>query len=169
VSGQGRVFLVGFMGAGKTSIGRLLAEELGYQFVDLDELIESRAGQSVRDIFTLRGEAEFRALESEAVEWCERLYDVVVALGGGAYESELNRECLRKLGTTFWLDCPLEICLARSAGDKSRPLLGDPREMRVLMERRRPNYSLADFVVDTGSQLPDEAVEAILDQLDSEE
>src|SRR5260370_1273966 len=107
------IFLVGFMGAGKTTVGRALAEHLEFDFFDLDELIEACAGKSVQAIFAELGEAEFRGLEHEAIRACKDRSRAVIALGGGAYVSEQNRALLRTIGRAVWLDCPLEICLRR--------------------------------------------------------
>jgi len=150
------IFLVGFMGAGKTTVGRALARHLEYDFFDLDELISERAGKSVQEIFADLGEAEFRSLESAAIDKCRHMMRSVVALGGGAYVSEENRASLRAIGKTVWLDCPIEICLKRISGDKSRPLLGDEDDMRPLFARRRAAYAQADYVVQAGDLSPGE-------------
>ena len=150
------VFLVGFMGAGKTTVGRALARHLRYAFFDLDELISARAGKSVQEIFADLGEAEFRSLESAAIDTCRHMIRSVVALGGGAYVSEENRASLRAIGKTVWLDCPIEICLKRISGDKSRPLLGDEDDMRPLHAHRRAAYAQADYAVQAGDLSPEQ-------------
>jgi len=150
------IFLVGFMGAGKTTVGRAVARHLEYAFFDLDELISARAGKSVQEIFAELGEAEFRSLESAAIHSCRRMVRSVVALGGGAYVSEENRTVMRAIGKTVWLDCPIEICLKRISGDKSRPLLGDDTQMRALLAQRRESYAEADYVVGSGERTPEE-------------
>ena len=152
------IFLVGFMGAGKTTVGRTLAEHLGYDFFDLDELIEARAGKSVQAIFAELGEEQFRSLEHEAIRACSDRSRAVIALGGGAYVSDENRMLLRTIGRTVWLDCPLEVCLRRIRGDTSRPLLGSEDDMRRLLEERRPAYAHADYVVETGELSPEKLV-----------
>ncbi len=150
------IFLVGFMGAGKTTVGWALAHRLGYDFFDLDELIAARVGKSVQDIFTELGEAEFRRLESEAIQSCGGLVLAVIALGGGAYVPEKNRTAVQSIGKSIWLDCPLEICLKRIAGDESRPLLGDEDAMSRLLARRRAAYAQADYCVQAGEFSPEE-------------
>jgi shikimate kinase len=152
------IFLVGFMGAGKTTVGRALAEYLGYDFFDLDQLVEAEAGKSVQAIFAELGEAAFRLLEFDAIRSCADMSRAVIALGGGAYMSEANRTRLRTIGRTVWLDCPLEVCLRRMSGDKSRPLLRDEDAMRKLLEARRPAYAEADYVVVTGELSPEQLV-----------
>jgi shikimate kinase len=150
------IFLVGFMGAGKTTVGRALAGVMGWRFVDLDREIEAREGQTVREIFATRGEAEFRRIEREAIAACGGMSETVIALGGGAYIAEANRALMRGLGLTVWLDCPLEICLRRIGGDMARPLLRGREEMGELFERRRPAYAAADLILETGDRPPKE-------------
>jgi len=155
------IFLVGFMGSGKTTVGRVLARRLKYAFFDLDELIAHAVGESVQEIFAEHGEGEFRRLERQAIQSCRNMDHSVIALGGGAYVSEENRIALREIGRSVWLDCPLEICMKRISGDKARPLLGDEDEMRDLLARRREAYAQADYSV-RGELSPEEiAIEII--------
>ena len=156
------IFLVGFMGAGKTTVGQVLAGRLKRNFFDLDSVIERREGKSIQQIFTDLGEPEFRRIEREAIESCRELKNAVIALGGGAYVSEENRNALGVIGITIWLDCPLEICLERVSGDETRPLLGAEAEMRALHDKRRPAYALADHVARTGALSPDEVALEIM-------
>jgi shikimate kinase len=155
------IFLVGFMGAGKTTVGKALALHLDYEFFDLDSVIENREGKSVRQIFSEHGEPRFRACEGEAIESLRHLKKSVIALGGGAFISEQNRKLLAAIGVSVWLDCPLDICLKRVEGDSLRPLLGDDSEMRVLFETRHPAYALADYAASVGHLTPEEAAVAI--------
>ena len=157
-----RIFLVGFMGAGKTTVGKVLAARLDYEFVDLDDVIEAKAGRSVRAIFAELGELQFRRLESEAILSCGAMSRTVVALGGGAYVGESNRLAVREMGMSFWLDCPLEVCMSRLGSDPSRPLLGSEAAMQALLERRIGSYVLADYLVATGDANPDEVADAII-------
>jgi len=158
------IFLAGFMGAGKTAAGRALAGLLAYSFLDLDALIEERAGKSVREIFTQLGEQEFRRLEGEAIRSLDELKFSVVALGGGAYQSEPNRAALRTIGVTVWLDCPFEVCFERIKGGSSRPLLAGESELRELFDSRRAAYSAADYVVETGSLPPEKVAAQIIEK-----
>ncbi|MEK6323501.1 MAG: shikimate kinase [Acidobacteriota bacterium] len=155
LAGDEPIFLIGFMGAGKTTVGRALARHLRYDFFDLDGLIENQVGKSVPAIFADFGESEFRRLEREALQSCSEMVRTVIALGGGAYVSEENRASLRAIGKTVWLDCPLEVCLGRIRGDRSRPLLGDEDEMRELLEQRGSDYAQADFAVQAGDFSPE--------------
>jgi shikimate kinase len=156
------IFLVGFMGAGKTTVGRVLAKKLSYEFRDLDSLIEAREGRSIRAIFAEMGEGEFRRIEREVIETLQGLTRVVIALGGGSYASEENRALLRKAGKTVWLNCPLELCLARISGDKSRPLLASRDEMRALLESRLPAYACADYAVQAHDDSPEQVAAKII-------
>ncbi|GBC81685.1 Shikimate kinase [bacterium HR10] len=160
-----RIFLVGFMGAGKTTIGRLLAERLGYAFLDLDEWIQQQVGLSIREIFERMGEAAFREMERRALRGLEAWDEVVVALGGGAFVSEENRRQVRRLGISIWLDCPLEVILERLAGTTDRPLYRSAEQMRELWRARRPAYEQADLRVETGRLTPEAIVEEILRRL----
>jgi len=161
-SSDASIFLVGFMGAGKTTVGQVLADELGYDFIDLDNAIALQTGKSVQQIFLEIGEAEFRWLETEAIRSCRNLVSSVVALGGGAYVSQENRDLLRGIGKTIWLDCTLDVCLQRIRGNKSRPLLGDEEAMRTLLEKRIDSYSQADYVVNSAELSPEQLANEIV-------
>ena len=159
------VFLVGFMGSGKTTVGQALATLMGWRFIDLDRMIEAREGQAIREIFERRGEPEFRRLEHDAIAACRELSETVIALGGGAFVAEANRALIGTLGTTVWLDCPLEVCLARIGDDPARPLLGGGEAMRALFDRRRPTYALADWIVQPDNRAPEETAVEIFTRL----
>jgi shikimate kinase len=145
------IFLVGFMGSGKSTIGRTLAEELGWGFADLDEDIETREGMPISQIFDTCGEAEFRRAETAALR--ERVRAVeggrpwVVALGGGAFLNEENFEMVSNNGVTVWLDCSFSTVERRLAGYGHRPLARDPEKLRELFAVRRPHYERADYCV----------------------
>ena len=156
------IFLVGFMGSGKTTVGRLLAHRLGYSFVDLDQLIEHRAGKKVSEIFSDLREEYFRKLERETLAKCRALVEAVIALGGGAYAASENRQACRTAGKTVWLRCPVDVCLARVVRDGSRPLLGDRAAMETLLLERARFYAEAEFVVDSDAASPGEIVDAIV-------
>ena len=146
------IFLVGFMGSGKSTVGRALADELGWAFADLDEDIEKREGMSINQIFDTRGEAEFRKAETAALQ--ERIRSVergkpcVVALGGGAFLSAENFDVISNNGVSVWLDCPFSTVERRLAGYKDRPLARDPEKLRELFAVRRAGYERADYCVE---------------------
>jgi shikimate kinase len=146
------LFLAGFMGSGKSTVGLLLAEELGWDFVDLDTIIEQQEGMPIARIFADRGEPAFRQLEHDALREqtraAERGKPRVVAVGGGAYAQERNRTLLEPMGTVVWLDAPIDVLLARIAHETHRPLAQDPVKFAELYEARRDSYALADFRVD---------------------
>jgi len=162
-----RVVLVGFMGSGKTTIGRRLAQRLGYRFEDLDRRIEKREGLSVARLFQERGEAAFRALEHEEARAVSTLSGVVVATGGGAFAQEATRALLQGGALTVWLQCSLESALLRLRPDGSRPLAGNREIMRALLAEREPFYRQADVAVDTSRRTPYEVVDRIVELLES--
>ena len=160
------IYLVGFMGCGKTTIGRLLAAKLGWAFVDIDDDIEARAETSISAIFESRGEAEFRKLEAAAiaarVALIERGQPTVVALGGGAFVSQANYEMVSANGVSVWLDCPLEILERRVARATHRPLARDPEKFAALYESRLGAYRRADFRIEIPGDDPQPVLERIL-------
>ena len=139
------------MGSGKSTVGRALAEELGWGFADLDEDIEKREGMSVSQIFDTRGEAEFRRAETaalqERVRPIERGKPCVVALGGGAFLSDENFDIVSNHGVSVWLDCPYSTVERRLSGYEHRPLARDPEKLRELFAVRRAGYGRADYCV----------------------
>ncbi|HVB32999.1 MAG TPA: shikimate kinase [Patescibacteria group bacterium] len=161
------IALVGFMGCGKTTVGRLLAERLGWRFVDLDTRIVERSGSSIVDIFRRHGEPVFREIEQEVLdrslgEIAERGRCAVFALGGGTLTRPENLGRLRQAGATLvWLDCPVEDLLIRCAGVSDRPLFRDESSFRRLFQERVPVYSQADYRVDATAE-PALVVERIL-------
>jgi shikimate kinase len=143
-----RIVLVGFMGSGKTSVGRALAELLGWSFADLDALVEERTGSTVAEIFRTRGEEAFREEErAAAVEACQR-DRVVIATGGGAFARAETRRILGQNALSVFLECDLEVLLARIPADGRRPLAGNRETMRRLYAEREFAYRLADRTVD---------------------
>ncbi len=160
------VFLVGFMGSGKTTVGRLLAGALGWDFTDLDDDIEAAAGRAISDIFASEGEEVFRRLESETLTCCVRSiqagHAAVVALGGGAFTPAGNVACIRENGVSIWLDCPLELARERVERESHRPLARDPERFEALYGQRRAAYAQADFRVETARLEPAAIVESIL-------
>lgn len=155
------LYLVGFMASGKTTIGRAVADELGWPFIDIDSEIETRQGRSIADIFLNDGEAVFRDLETETIR--ARVLEIeagnpyVVALGGGAFVQPRNWELIQNNGIAVWLDCTLETVRKRLGEDASRPLAADRgKGLQKLYEDRRPLYARADFRIDVDTaELPD--------------
>jgi shikimate kinase len=154
--GPGNVFLVGMMGAGKTSVGRLLARRLGRPFLDSDQVIEERTGVKIPVIFEIEGESGFRARESAVIDELTARTDIVLATGGGAVLDPQNRLRLRQRGTVVYLRAVVKELLHRTRHDRNRPLLqtADPRaRLTQLFELRDPLYrETAHIVVETGSQ-----------------
>ncbi|HET9132491.1 MAG TPA: shikimate kinase [Terriglobia bacterium] len=138
-----RVYLVGFMGAGKTSVGRALATQLGWSFVDLDAEIERSQKMQVRDIFSKSGEAHFRQLEREHLKRASERPRAVIALGGGATIDPENRLVIDSTGTSVWLNVPFDTAARRVSMDGSRPLFKDLQHAERLYETRLPIYKLA--------------------------
>ncbi len=160
------IYLVGFMGVGKTTIGQMLADELGWSFLDLDAEIEREQMRTIAEIFEQQGESAFREMETAALEKRVRAVQsgrpVVIALGGGAFVEPRNFEILENNGVTVWLDCPLPLVEQRlSACGQDRPLARDPLQLAQLYEQRRPTYSKADYRVD-GALEPRDIVAEIL-------
>lgn len=159
------VLLIGFMGAGKSAVGRSVAERLGRPFIDLDEEIERIEGAAVPELFEQRGEAGFRAAERAALERLTDAADAVVATGGGVVLREDNRALLRRLGTVVYLAVTPEQALARLGEDHGRPLLEglDADGAARLLESRLPLYeAVADHVVDTDGRTVDEVATAVV-------
>jgi shikimate kinase len=161
------IYLVGFMGAGKTTIGRRLAYQLGWTFADLDDDIEAAEQRKIAAIFDAEGEEHFRRLETAAlarrVERIQRGTPTVLALGGGAFTRAENREALAGRGISIWLDCPLEKVWERVSRESHRPLARDRARFEELYRARAALYALADFRVEVCGDNPVSGVEAILD------
>ncbi len=150
------IFLVGLMGAGKTSVGRLLAQRLGKRFIDCDHDIEARTGVRIAVIFEIEGEEGFRNREAQALESLTAEEDIVLATGGGAVIRVQNRRCLAERGFVIYLHAQPRDLWMRTRHDKSRPLLAtaEPlKRLEELYERRDALYrEVADLVIDTGRQ-----------------
>lgn len=155
----GRITLCGFMGVGKTTIGKSLAARLDYSFVDLDEQIERAAGCSVQEIFKQEGEAAFRKKERRALAACLNRSKTVIALGGGALHNESVVSKIKEKSLLIFIECPQSVILERIAGDRTRPLLLDKnenlkemdilnKELKSLYEKRLPYYRQAALTID---------------------
>lgn len=158
-----RAFLVGFMGSGKSAVGRALAELAGLPFVDTDEAVERREGMTIEEIFRRRGEGAFREAEWNVLQALEGTDPAVVATGGGLFLGVENRRLVRRLGRSVWLDVPLEVAASRVRPASGRPLWSqDPLTLRALFERRRAAYALADERVDASRGSSREIASVIL-------
>jgi shikimate kinase len=160
------LYLIGFMGSGKSAVGRLLAEELGWSFADIDEDIENAQGISIAEIFDTLGELEFRGMEQEALRKRVREIEcgkpMVLALGGGAFVDPANRKLLEERGVTVWLDRPFPRISARLDGQTHRPLARDPEKFQQLFHERRDVYSQAEHRIEADTDDPAAIVGQIL-------
>lgn len=161
-----RIVLTGFMGAGKSTVGKLLAGRIGWGFLDLDAHIEARAGVTIPEIFAKHGEPHFRRLESTALASALSCSNTVLALGGGAPEEITNRLLIEQTPATLaiFLDAPFatlfDRCMLQEIG---RPVLADPVAAELRFARRRPFYSrMSRVTVDTSAQTPQETVDVIV-------
>ncbi|HEX9942896.1 MAG TPA: shikimate kinase [Thermoanaerobaculia bacterium] len=155
-----RLYLTGFMGSGKTTVGRLLAQRFGVPFLDLDQEVERRAGMTVREIFERQGEPAFRGMEAEALRGTLELPDVVVATGGGTMTFAANLRLIRANGLSVWLNPPFAAIASRigGLGKSDRPLFKDETQALALYRERLPAYRQADVTVDVA---PEEGPEEI--------
>ena len=152
------VILVGFMGAGKSSVGRILATRLGRCFVETDEMITATEGRPIPEIFAERGEAHFRALEDEVVRLLALKRGDVIATGGGLPCRDGRPEALRAVGTVVWLSGDFGALYQRALRGGDRPMLSGktPEQAQALYEARKPFYARADLAVDTTGLNPDQ-------------
>jgi len=157
--------LVGFMGVGKSTVGALLASRLGWEFIDLDQEIEKKHNQSIREIFVHQGEPQFRKMETDALASLKKRVHCVVALGGGAFVEENNRNLIRHLGYSIFLDCPLEIILNRCPIDETRPLFQNRTQLRELFAVRLPHYLTCDLRIEISNLTPENIVDRIAQQM----
>ena len=160
-----KIYLVGFMAAGKTTVARAIGRRLGWRAEDVDELIEARERLTVADIFARHGEPYFRAAEREILQLLLPLRHTVVATGGGTFMDPDSQQAIKMDGTSVWLDVPLDTIVARLPSDGRRPLSADRAQMERLFAIRQSGYANADLRVEATG--PAEAVaERILAALD---
>ena len=163
-----RLILTGFMGAGKSTVGAILAREMGWRFIDLDDVIEATSQRTIADIFRDYGEADFRRREREAVEQLSNQEQVVLALGGGAVEDESIRSLLLQPpdNCLVFLEAPLPELLARcTVGAKIRPLLAEPDALAARHTRRLPYYRTAHVTVATNGLAPQAVADRVLEHV----
>ena len=160
------IFIVGPMGSGKSTVGKIISNELFLNFFDTDEEIESRTGASIDWIFDLEGEEGFRKRESEILNEMADRNSIVLSTGGGIILSEKNRDILSSRGTVFYLSTPISVQVERTAKDKDRPLLkiGDPKEIlsRLHIEREGLYETVSDFVVKTENKSSNDVASEII-------
>ena len=169
LSGRPNIVLAGFMGSGKTTVGRLLADRLQCSFVDMDALIEEREGRTISDIFAVDGEPYFRSVERSLVRELSARQGLVIATGGGVVADAENVRDFERTGLLVCLDATPEQIMQRIAHETHRPLLAAPdREQRIrdLLNQRRAAYASVSFHVDTNGRTPAEVVERILEELE---
>ncbi len=159
------IFLVGFMGVGKTTIGRALARLLASEFVDLDDWIVADDGRPIVRILEESGEPHFRTIESRILAALPRDRALVVACGGGTYAHVASRRLIDEAGTAVWLQLPIEVAIARCGAGEGRPLFRDPEQARILYAARLPAYRTARLHIDVEGLTPDEAAARIAGRL----
>jgi shikimate kinase len=161
-----KIYLVGFMAAGKTTVARALARRLGWDVVDVDDVIELGQRQTVADIFSRQGEGYFRSVERQALMDQIPRRHVVVATGGGTFVDSHNRAAINADGVSVWLDVPLERLIDRVPADGRRPLAGDRAGFERLYYQRRAAYEQAHVRLDAGRASVDALVEQLVDWLE---
>ena len=163
-----KVYLVGFMAAGTTTVARAVASRLGWRADDIDELIEARERRTVADIFLKSGELYFRGVEREILRLVLPLRHVIVATGGGTFQDPENRAAINLDGLSIWLDVPFEELLARLPADGRRPLAADLAQFERLFALRQSAYAHARLRIDASGLRPEETAERIIDALGRE-
>ena len=162
-----KIYLVGFMGAGKSTVARALGTSLGWQVEDIDDAIVARERQSIADIFARHGEGYFREVERTVLWSLLPLRHAVVATGGGTFVDPENRRVINDDGASIWLDLSFEQVVARIPSDGRRPLAADRGTLQALYHARRAAYQLAQLRLDAGDIPAGELVEQIRDWLGS--
>lgn len=159
------IVLIGFMGTGKTSVGKVIAKKLGFKFVDVDEVIERTTGMEISEIFSKFGEPRFRDIETEMIKLITQKTGQVIATGGGVVLKDENMERLKENGVIFCLQAPENVIFERVKHTKNRPLLQveNPEEkIKELLQKRMPLYKKADFCIGTEGLTPEEVAEKII-------
>ena len=160
------IFIVGPMGSGKSTVGKIISDALFLNFFDTDDEIEARTGASIDWIFDLEGEDGFRKRESEMLEEMVKKNSIVLSTGGGIILSKLNRELLSSRGTVFYLSTPISTQVERTSKDKDRPLLknGDPGEILTKLHNERKDFykAVSDHVIDTENKSSQEVASEII-------
>jgi shikimate kinase len=160
-----KIYLVGFMGAGKSTVARALAKRLDWRVEDIDAQIEQRERSDISSIFRTKGEAYFRELERQSLLDVRFLRGTVVATGGGTFVDARNRDLMLQDGVVVWLDVPFRTVLDRVPLDGRRPLAADRATLEALFQQRRASYALAHVRIDAARGSADTIAEQILDAL----
>jgi len=160
-----KIYLVGFMAAGKTTVARSLAARLSWRAEDVDALIEARERKPIADIFGKQGEAYFRSIERDILKLLLPMRHVVVATGGGTFMDADNRAAMNLDGLSIWLDVPFESLLARLPADGRRPLAADRAQMERLFALRQTAYSQAHVRIEAGTGAPEDIADQIVDRI----
>jgi shikimate kinase len=160
-----KIYLVGFMAAGKTTVARALSARLGWRVEDVDELIEAHERRAIADIFAKHGEPYFRDVEREILKLLLPLRHLVVATGGGTFMDADNRAAINMDGLSIWLDVPFDLLLARLPADGRRPLAADRTQMERLFTVRQAAYAQAHLRIEAGAAAAEEIAEQILDRM----
>ena len=160
-----KIYLVGFMAAGKTTVARAVAARLGWRAEDIDELIEARERRTVADIFARSGEPYFRAVEREILRLLLPLRHAVVATGGGTFMDPENRSAINIDGVSIWLDVPLDELIARLPADGRRPLASDRVQVERLYAVRQAAYANAHLRIDARGAHPEDVAERIIERI----
>ena len=164
-----KIYLIGFMAAGKTTVARALAGRLRWRAEDVDELIEARERRPVAEIFAKQGEPYFRSAERDILRLLLPMRHVVVATGGGTFMDPENRSAINMDGVSVWLDVPFEELLARIPNDGRRPLAADRAQMERLYAARAAGYGAAHLRINASGMRAEEVAEQILDKVSATE
>ncbi|NPA54111.1 MAG: shikimate kinase [Aquificae bacterium] len=160
------IFLVGFMGSGKSTVGKILSEKTGLKFIDIDEEIEKKQGKKIKDIFKEKGEKFFRNLEKEEIKNLAQKEGFIVSTGGGLGANPENMKIMKKNGIVVWIDVSLDEILRRCGNDMERPLLNQPYEsLKNLYEERKKVYSQAHIHIQGENKVPEKIAEEILEKI----
>ena len=161
-----KIYLVGFMAAGKTTLAQTLGRRLGWRAEDVDVLVEARERRTVAEIFAREGEPYFRSIERQVIWSLLPLRHAVVATGGGTFVDPDNRAAINADGLSVWIDVPFDVLLERIPADGRRPLANDRIQMAMLYENRRLAYQQAQLRLDASRARAEELVDQLIEQLE---